>query len=100
MRQRFSRPGAALASATLVLGTVLALAATAPAEAAARAAKGRAAEIEAARLADKGSYASTGSVAKDAAKEQAAPEEACFQTRKKLWVEGEGWIVRRVATCR
>lgn len=96
MRQRFSRPGAALASATLLLGSAIALAAHAPAEAAPRNAKGRAAEIEAAKLADKGSYASTGSVAKDGA----AADEGCFRARRKLWVEGEGWIVRRVATCR
>jgi len=24
---------------------------------------------------------------------------ACAKIRKKLWVEGEGWIVRRVAVC-
>lgn len=96
MRQRFSRPGAALASATLVLGTMLALAAQAPAEAASRGAKARDAEVAAAKLADKGSYTSTGTVAKDGA----AEDEGCFRARRKLWVEGEGWIVRRVATCR
>lgn len=98
MRQRYSRPGAALASATLILGlgAVLTLAANGPAEAASRSAKGRAAEIEPAKLADKGSYASTGAIAKP----KPADEEGCFQSRKKLWVEGEGWIVRRVSTCR
>jgi|SRR4051812_26015778 len=32
---------------------------------------------------------------------KATPEDtgACFTGRKKLWVEGEGWIVRRVTTC-
>ncbi len=24
---------------------------------------------------------------------------ACDRSRKRLWVEGEGWIVRRVTTC-
>lgn len=91
MRQRFSRLGAALASATLILGSVLALAAGGPAEAASRAQK-----PEVSKLADKGSYASTGAIAKP----KAADDEGCFQARKKLWVEGEGWIVRRVATCR
>jgi nucleoid-associated protein YgaU len=28
-----------------------------------------------------------------------APEPGCSRARKKLWVEGEGWIVRRVTTC-
>ena len=26
-------------------------------------------------------------------------EPNCAQSRKRLWVEGEGWIVRRVTTC-
>jgi hypothetical protein len=25
---------------------------------------------------------------------------ACFRPRKRLWVEGEGWIIRRVTVCR
>ena len=25
---------------------------------------------------------------------------SCDRTRKRFWVEGEGWIVRRVAVCR
>ncbi|GEP10402.1 hypothetical protein [Methylobacterium gnaphalii] len=24
----------------------------------------------------------------------------CNKSRKRLWIEGEGWIVRRVTTCR
>ena len=24
----------------------------------------------------------------------------CAKTRKRLWVQGEGWVVRRVTTCR
>jgi hypothetical protein len=27
-------------------------------------------------------------------------EAPCPQTRKKLWVDGRGWVVRRVAACR
>ena len=32
----------------------------------------------------------------------AEPEEEanCSRSRKRLWVEGEGWIVRRITTCR
>jgi hypothetical protein len=26
-------------------------------------------------------------------------ESNCSQSRRRLWVEGEGWIVRRVTTC-
>jgi P pilus assembly chaperone PapD len=25
---------------------------------------------------------------------------SCTRSRKRLWVDGEGWIVRRVTTCR
>jgi hypothetical protein len=28
-----------------------------------------------------------------------AQDANCQKTRKRLWVEGEGWIVRRVTTC-
>jgi hypothetical protein len=32
---------------------------------------------------------------------KAAEEDAgCHRARKRLWVDGEGWIVRRVTTCR
>jgi hypothetical protein len=27
-------------------------------------------------------------------------QEGCVRPRKRLWVEGEGWIVRRVTVCR
>ncbi len=29
----------------------------------------------------------------------ASSDATCQKTRRKFWVEGEGWIVRRVATC-
>ncbi|GJE58049.1 hypothetical protein [Methylobacterium trifolii] len=25
---------------------------------------------------------------------------SCSRSRKRLWVEGEGWVVRRITTCR
>jgi hypothetical protein len=28
-----------------------------------------------------------------------AADDKCLRSRKRLWVEGEGWVVRRVATC-
>lgn len=45
----------------------------------------------------------TGSVTQAAAA-QAVPTEAadptgCNRARRRLWVEGEGWIVRRITTC-
>jgi hypothetical protein len=30
----------------------------------------------------------------------AADDAACSKVRKRLWVDGEGWIVRRVSICR
>ena len=32
-------------------------------------------------------------------KASATLEPNCAQSRRRLWVEGEGWIVRRVTTC-
>jgi len=29
----------------------------------------------------------------------AAEDDKCLRSRKRLWVEGEGWVVRRVTTC-
>ncbi|HEX8663302.1 MAG TPA: hypothetical protein VF744_04660 [Beijerinckiaceae bacterium] len=116
MIERYSRPGAALASASLALATLFLFAAgdaglAAPVK---RAAARQAAPVEQASPAgeaapDKpapepkaaftvlqgkpGEPAATGSTAKDG-------EESCFTARRKLWVDGEGWIVRRVTTCR
>jgi len=30
----------------------------------------------------------------------ASSDASCSRIRRKLWVEGEGWIVRRIAVCR
>ena len=30
----------------------------------------------------------------------ASTDASCSRVRRKLWVEGEGWIVRRIAVCR
>lgn len=27
-------------------------------------------------------------------------ETACSRTRRRLWIDGEGWVVRRITTCR
>jgi hypothetical protein len=37
-----------------------------------------------------------------ASEAEAAPADdaACTKVRKRLWVDGEGWIVRRVSICR
>lgn len=43
----------------------------------------------------------TGTVARTNAEAVVEPLEApgCTRVRRRLWVEGEGWIVRRVTTC-
>ena len=115
MVKGYSRPGAALASASLALATLFLFAAgdaslaapgkrkavrQAPVEQAApgEAAPDKpAAEPKAAFTVLEGKPApgssATGSVGKDG-------EESCFTARRKMWVDGEGWIVRRVTTCR
>lgn len=30
----------------------------------------------------------------------AEPQQACGRARRRLWLEGEGWVVRKVPTCR
>lgn len=36
-----------------------------------------------------------------AASADAEPEAyACNKARRRLWIEGEGWVVRRITTCR
>ena len=94
MIERYSRPGAALASAILALATLFL--AAGGAEAAARKAKEPKAAFTVLQEAKPAVQdpAATGSTGKDGS------EESCFTARRKLWVDGEGWIVRRVTTCR
>ena len=118
MTKRYSRPGAALASASLALATLFLLAAgdaglaapakrkavrEAPVETAAPAGEAAADKEGQPGQEPKAAFTvlegrpgagpgATGSAGKD--------EESCFTARRKLWVDGEGWIVRRVTTCR
>jgi hypothetical protein len=120
---RTSRAGATLALAALLAGFPLALAGFAPA-----AAKPAKAHHALGAAGDKQAKATTaGKAAKPTAKaadpDDAEPEaiaekrtphytsesgvdegvptqEGCVRPRKRLWVEGEGWIVRRVTVCR
>ena len=90
------RRGAGLTALSLLLVSSLALEAAAPAAAAARPLPGTrvaAAELSKAvePAADGGTLASKGA---------SDEEPGCLRARKRLWVEGEGWIVRRVTTCR
>jgi hypothetical protein len=90
---RFSRPAETAALSALILGVVLAatpLTAALAAPSEARQAAGRTQTAAAAATVDV-----TGSVAAKPAGE----EPNCQKARRKMFVEGEGWIVRRVTTC-
>ena len=90
---RFSRPAETAALSALILGVVLAatpLTAALAAPSEARQAAGRTQTAAAAAAA----VDATGSVAKPTEEEP-----NCQKARRKMFVEGEGWIVRRVTTC-
>jgi hypothetical protein len=99
----------ALASASLVMTTGASFAApkahTAQARAAAPAKAKPEAKVQAQAKPEAKGQAKAGEISADpldrSAFAKATPEEAgaCLTARKKLWVEGEGWIVRRVTTC-
>ena len=77
--------------ASLFVSMTASFAAPAPSPATARVA---AADL--AKTAEAEEPATTGSA-------KANPEEdeaGCYRARRKLWVDGEGWIVRRVTLCR
>ena len=41
-----------------------------------------------------------GEPAQTSAIDDSSAQGSCERSRKRFWVEGEGWIVRRVGTCR
>jgi hypothetical protein len=92
--QRLSLPGLRLACVSLVLGTAVVL--LAPGQGTANQLESRPAvatpTATPVRAVPDGEPVATGSVERD--------DVACERTRRRLWVEGEGWIVRRVTTCR
>jgi hypothetical protein len=94
---RYSRSGASLAFATLLLGSAfLLIPITAGFAAPAASHKARVAAADLAKSAEAEEPATTAS-AKAATEEDDA---GCYRARRKLWVDGEGWIVRRVTLCR
>jgi hypothetical protein len=92
---RYSHAGLRIACSALLFGSTLVLVPLTPAEAAPPE-RGRAAVAPAAttKLAE-ADPATTSSLAKTAIDE----EPACSRPRRRLWVEGEGWVVRRVSAC-
>jgi hypothetical protein len=96
---RYSAAGLTTACLGLVLGITILLIPLAPA----KAAQQKSAPVQAETLAGKSAKvedasepSSTGSLTKAAAEE----EPSCNRARRRLWVEGEGWVVRRVTMCR
>ncbi len=95
--KRYSRTGAALATATLCLATVFLVAGGSVSHAkpqkAEKSPKAAFTAMQGGKPAEGLDAATTAAIGKD-------EDGSCFTARKKLWVDGEGWIVRRVTTCR
>ncbi len=92
---RYSWSGARLACASLLLGTTFLIVPINPGFAASASSKARVATVQPAKTADADGPATTGST-----KASEEDEAGCYRERRKLWVDGEGWIVRRVTLCR
>ena len=69
---------AGLAGAVLLFATLSAHAANGPAET---------------KVAEAGSQVHAAAVERD-------DDATCSRARRRLWIEGEGWVVRRITTCR
>jgi hypothetical protein len=92
---RYSHAGLRIALTTLLFGSALLLVPLAPAEAAPHDRAPPAAALAKTTKVAEADPATTSSLAKSASDE----EPACNRPRRRLWVEGEGWIVRRVSAC-
>jgi hypothetical protein len=93
---RFSKAGLGTACSALLIGSAVLLAPIAPAEAAPQERSRATTDVRLAgsKLAQAEPLA-TSSIAKVASDDQPA----CDRPRRRLWVEGEGWVVRRVSAC-
>ena len=69
---------AGVAGAALLFATLSAQAANGPAET---------------KIAEDGSQVHATAVERD-------DDATCSRARRRLWIEGEGWVVRRITTCR
>ena len=63
------------------------------------AAKAAAAKATAAKAAANTAYTSGKGPETTSSVDTADVDPNCLRSRKRLWVEGEGWVVRRVTTC-
>jgi hypothetical protein len=94
--RRFSNAGFGTACSALLIGSAILLVPVAPAEAAPHPHSRHGADVKMARskLAQ-AEPETTSSISKTVGDEQLA----CDKPRRRLWVEGEGWVVRRVSAC-
>ena len=92
---RFSIAGLSAACSALLIGSAVLFVPMTPAHAAPQE-RSRAADIKMAgsKLAQ-AEPATTSAITKTVSDEQPA----CDRPRRRLWVEGEGWVVRRVSAC-
>ena len=97
MTHRFSKAGLGTACFALFFGSVLLVLPLAPAEAApqARPRPAPAATKAAGSKLAQAEPVTTSSISKAPGEEQPF----CDRARRRLWIEGEGWVVRRVSTC-
>ena len=93
---RFSKAGLSTACTALFVGLAILVAPMTPAAAAPqeRARPGADLRAAASKLAQ-AEPTTTSSLSKVVSDEQPA----CDRPRRRLWVEGEGWVVRRVSSC-
>ena len=96
MTNRFSKAGLHAACSALLIGSAVLLLPLAPAEAAPQERSRAGADIKMAdsKLAQ-AEPTTTSSISKAPGDEQPA----CDRPRRRLWIEGEGWVVRRVSAC-
>jgi hypothetical protein len=97
--KRYSRTGAALATATLALATVFLVAGGSVSQAKPQKAE-KSPKAAFTAMQSGGGKPAEGLDAATTAAIGKGEDGSCFTARKKLWVEDEGWIVRRVTTCR
>ena len=96
MIHRFSNAGLGTACLALLIGSFIVVLPLTSAEAASKERPHPAANLKAAKskLAD-AEPATTGSIATPPTDAQST----CDRPRRRLWVEGEGWVVRRISSC-
>jgi hypothetical protein len=93
---RFSKAGLSAACSALLIGSAVLFVPMAPAQAAPQERSRASADLKMAgsKLAQ-AEPAATSSISKTSSDEQPI----CDRPRRRLWVESEGWVVRRVSAC-